>query len=207
MATEMAAWETSAQHLETHFLTCELHRLGVTEEQRQATRFRETNKGVPFDSWAFTFPGTIPMQAFSLVRAYVALRWLILENPSPSRDRDDAWRLISETMAALTLAKARDAQSERAKKPRGKITDDGRTIGEVIAKLALTQYPTEPAKGLWTHLWAVLEAEGLNPEEVTDPKNPHGLAYVYDFRDRRKKITFRRFEGVVSKARIGKKSR
>lgn len=210
MAKDITAFETPAQYLETHCLTRELQRLGVTEEQRQAMRFRGTNKGLPFDRWSFTFLGTTPILAISLVRAYAALKWLILENPSYSRDKEDAWRLVAETMAAPTLAigeRARDAQSKKAKKPRGRITDDGRTMDQVIARLALTQYPRESARAIWTHLGAVLEEEGLSPAEIVDTEDPQKWTYEYDFNDQRKRISFRRFQAVLSKARREKKSR
>jgi hypothetical protein len=215
MAIEMAAWETPAQYLETHFVTRELQRLGVTQEQLQAIRFRGTNEGLPFDRWSFTLPGTRSIPAISLVKAYAALKWLILANPSYSRDKDDAWRLVAETMAAPTLAiggKAREAQSERAKKPRGKISDK-ETIGQLITKLAVSpKYRLSAPRALWPVLWARLDGYLLDPKDITDPndlENPKRWAYVYDSNDgvKRKKMTFLRFRDIVSEARKRKKSR
>ena len=85
MPLEMIACETPDRRLETHCLTRELQLLGVTEEQLQGIRFRGTNKGLPFDRWPSTFPGGRAIQAISLIRAYAALKWLIVENPTYSR--------------------------------------------------------------------------------------------------------------------------
>jgi len=208
---EIAGIETPKRYLESHYLTRELERLGVTDEQRQAMRFRGTNKGLPFDRWPFTWLGTIPYQASGLVRAYCALKWLVLENPSHSRDKEDAWRLVSETVAAPTFAmgeRVRNAQSTRAKKLRGKLAAEGGTIGQVIAELAVQrQHRRKTAKELWPHLLALLNEKDLDPKEVDDPKSPQKMAYEYDFNNAngRKKITFLRFQGIVSKARREKK--
>jgi hypothetical protein len=210
MRRETVGIETPGQYLESHCLTRELERLGVTDEQRQAMRFRGANRGWPFDRWSYTWLGKMPVQAIPLVKAYCALKWLVLENPSYSRDKEDAWRLVAETMAAPTLAigeRVRDAQSTRAKKLRGKLNDQGETIGLVIAELAVQpQHRHETAKELWPRLLPLLHEKDLNPKEVVDPKCPQELAYKYDFNEGRKRISFRRFQDVVSKAR-GKKSR
>jgi hypothetical protein len=119
---------------------------------------------------------------------------------------DDAWRLVSETMAAPTLLigeQCRDAQSKRAKKPRGKVADNGETIDQVIQKLALNpQHRRDTAKELWTHFGQLLRENDLDLKEIEDPEK---LTYEYDFKNGRKKITFRGFEGVVSKVRVEKK--
>jgi len=210
MTTEPAENQTHNEYLETHDLTRELKRLGVTNDQLQAMRFRGTNKGWPFDQWTFTWLCPIGLESLSLVRAYCALKWLILETPTNSRDTEDAWRLVGETMAAPTLAmgeRTRRAQSERAKKPRGKITDGGTTIGQIIGYLAVgPQYQGNRAKELWPHFFALLDKEGLNPKETVDPENSQKWTYEYGFRDGRKKITFRRFENIVARARARKKS-
>lgn len=210
MTNEMANNETPSQYLKTHDLTRQLERLGVTEEQLQAMRFRGTNKRWPFEQWSFEWLETTPPKAIPFIKAYCALKWLILENPSYSRDKEDAWRLVNETMAAPIFAigvRAKVAQSRRAKKPRGKITSDGKTIDQVIGSLAVKpQYQSDSAKELWPHLRAWLDEEGLNPEEMVDPGDSQKWTYAYDFRDRRKKITFRRFEGIVSRARGEEKS-
>ncbi len=209
MTRDMTPWETPAQHLETHCLTRELQRLGVTNEQRQAMRFKGADKGLPFDRWSVTAPGNTPNRAIPFLRTYCTLKWLILEDPPSSRDKEDAWRLLAETMAAPTFAigqATRNAQSERARKPRGKITEDGETINQVILELALNpQYRRDTARELWPRLWQLLNEKELDPKENENSENPKKWTYEYDFKNGRKKITFGRFQRVVSKAHAEKK--
>jgi hypothetical protein len=197
----MESRETPNEYLGRHQLTRELASLGIMEEQRQSIRFRGSNQSWPFDLWSFTWAGHIPDRAFPLLKAYCALKWIVIENPSYSRDKEDAWKLISQTMAAPTYAigeSARSAQRKRAKKPRGKITEDGRTLSQIVEKL-VKQYPEEAAKELWPRLSGALEEAGLDPEEISE--GSHGPAYLYCFHDGQKKISFHRFECIRSNAR------
>jgi hypothetical protein len=190
--------------LNEHQLTSWLRRLGVSAEQLEAMRFSWLNRGWPFEQWTFTWLDGTPAQAISLVKAYCALKWLILEDPPGSADKDAAWRLIAETLAAPVHAlglEFRRSQSRRASRPRGKLAD-GRTLNQVIAELALSpEHRDETALELWPHLYAELDRLTLNPEERRDPN-----AYTYDYRDRRKTITFGQFANVVSKSRRTQKS-
>lgn len=208
MTNEITNNKTPSQYLETHGLTRKLARLGVTDEQRQSMRFSSSNNGRPFDQWSVRWVGDIPREAIPHVKAYSALKWLVLEDPADSRDTEDAWRLVSETMAAPIVAmgvRTKDAQSRRAKKPRGKITSYGETLGHLIENLALQpQYRSETAKELWTHFFAVLRERELYPEEIKDPTSRAKYAYEYDFGDGRKKVTFGRFANIVSRARSAK---
>ncbi len=162
-----ASTQVPSEYLQTHELTRMLEVLGVTNEQLQGMRFTPTNKERPFDQWSVTFLGSTPPETISLVKAYCALKWLILDNPSSSRDKDDAWRLVSETLAAPTFKIGENtscSQSERAKRPRGKITDDGKTLGQVIRELALKpEYRRDTARDLWPHL-RVLLGEDRDPK-------------------------------------------
>ncbi len=208
VTNEVTNNETPSQYLETHEFTRQLARMGVTEEQLQAMRFRRTNKGWPFDQWSFEWSETTPPEAFPLVRAYCALKWLILENPSYTRDKEDAWRLVSETMAApifMIGVKSKEAQSKRAKKPRGSITSGGETIGQLIERLALQpQHRSDTAKELWAHFFCLLGMKELYPKEVADPASLTKYAYEYDFGEGRKKVTFGRFANIVSRSRSTK---
>src|ERR1700747_2616528 len=117
----MESLETRNEHLEKHQLTRKLASLGITQNQRQSIRFRGSNHSWPFELWSFTWADFIPHRAAPLLKAYCALNGIVIETPPYSRERDDAWRLIGETLAAPTYAigeSARSAQSERAKKPR-----------------------------------------------------------------------------------------
>jgi len=192
--------ETPGQHLAAHKITRKLRNLGVTDEQLKSVQFK--NQSGPFDQWPWGSSGTLPSRAIPSAKAYCALKWLILENPTCSRDKDDAWRLVGEAMFPLPARpspRISYAQSERAKKPRGKITDDGKTIGQAIEKLA--KWRNDGARELWPHLFALLSENGLNPVEIEDPRNPRKTTYVYDFMDgrKRKEMCFGRFANIVSK--------
>jgi len=93
-------------------------------------------------------------------------------------------------------------QSKNASKPRGKVSEDGKTLNEVICMLATSSKHTEEsAKELWSHLFSELESLGLNPEEKEVANELKDLCYWYAFKDKRKKITFGQFSNVVSKSR------
>src|SRR5579862_8649047 len=121
--TGMPDTQPPEEYIASHEITLQLKRLGVTDGQLEAIRFRPNPKGRPFDQWSFTWGTGTPLTAITLMKAYCALKWLILENPEHSRDKDDAWHLVSVTVAApiyRTGIKHKEAQRLRAKKPRGK---------------------------------------------------------------------------------------
>jgi hypothetical protein len=157
-------WQIPQQFIETHSITRELGSLGVTDDHLQAMRFRRTNDDLPFDLWPFEFPTDLPREARPLVKSYCTLKWLILEHPPYSRNRDDAYRLRSETIVAPIFnigMKAKIAQRDRAKKPRGKITSYGETLGHLIETLALQrQYRADTARELWPHFFCRFDGAG-----------------------------------------------
>ncbi len=196
---------TPEQFISTHDVTKELKRLGVTEQHLQSMRFRNSNRGFSFDFWTWQWEGTIPTKAISLAKAYCALKWLFLENPPRSRDRQDAEDLISQVMVADVLRigeTAKRSQSARARKSRVKIGDNGETVRQVIEKL-VAQHPIELAKDLWTHLWGELDKAGCRPFELQG----QALDYTYYFGSKCRKISLRRFQNIVSEIRRKKKSR
>ncbi len=93
-----------------------------------------------------------------------------------------------------------EAQSKRAQKPRGKVGDEGQTLNQVIAALAL-KYPELTAKELWCHFFAKLDELGLSPEEIPYGPGSTKSAYAYDTSRGMKRITFGQFRNVVSNAR------
>lgn len=202
--------EHATEYLEAHELTRRLDRLGVTREQRQSMQFTRSCKGQPFAEWTTCRVGEIPPDALLLIKPYCALKWLILEDPPESRDTDEAWTLVSAAVAAPIIEiglRTKRAQSERAKKPRSRVTDFGETLEQLIAELALDpQHRDSTAKDLWPHFFAELDTQELNPEEVNHPLDVTKCGYMYDFGSGRKKITFGRFANIVSQARR-KKSR
>ncbi len=197
--------EIPEDHLAGHPLTQELKRLGASDEQLEGMRFRANNGWCAYDLWSFTYLADTPEVAIPLIKAYCALKWLILENPPHSRERDDAWRHISETIAAPTYhlgVQMRQRQSERAKKPRGKLPGDGRTIAQIVADLVRNpEHRDELIKELWPHFRAELECCDLDPKDVESSSVIEKWAYTYEFRGRRKKITYRHFANLVTKAR------
>jgi hypothetical protein len=195
--------ETPQDYLAKSPLTARLKVTGVTDSQLQAVRFCGNNRDRPFDQWSFTFiPGT-SAEAMSLTKAYCALKWLILENPPWSRDKDDAWRLVSDTIAAPIHAlglKHKETQRSRAQRPRGKIGDIGLTMKEIILRLAVRPENQDlTARELWPCFFAELDSWGLCP---SDRKS----VYEYDFEDRRKTITYPHFANVISRCRRRRKS-
>jgi hypothetical protein len=153
----MKTVETPSQALKKHCITRELVKLGFTTEELRSVKFRGTNAGWAFDRWPLTWSG-IPdvkaLPALDLMRAYCALKWIVLEVPPWSRDRDDAWALVTATIAAPTFQiglNTKKAQSKRAKHPRGIVTRDRKTLDQGIERLALRVHPTLSAKELWGH--------------------------------------------------------
>jgi hypothetical protein len=195
--------------LNEHELTLRLRRLGVSTEQLKAMRFAWSNRSWPFEQWTVTWLDGTPQEAVPLIKAYSALKWLILVDPPGSPDKDAAWRLVSETVAAPIHAlglEFRRSQARRATKPRGKLSD-GRTLGQIIAELASRpERHDESARELWPHLYDELDRLTLNPQETHDPKDPRRDAYIYDFGERRKRITFRQFANSISSFRTSQKS-
>jgi hypothetical protein len=194
---------TPAEFVVNHELTQRLGRLGLTEEQLQAIGFGSTNVGLPFALWSCTWGnGPMPVEAIHLVKPYAALKWLSYVNPPPSPDRDEASRLISETSVAPIFEaglKYRRTQSARARKQRGKLEGNGLTMSAVVHRLATRpERLTDSARELWPHFQAALDELGLSPEESGCDRKRF---YTYDFNDRRKKISFRQFANIVSKAR------
>jgi len=93
-------------------------------------------------------------------------------------------------------------QSKIGSNPRGKVTEDGKTLNELICNLATSsEHSEETATELWPHLFSELESLGLNPEEKEVAHESKDLYYWYTFKDKRKRITFGQFSNVVSKSR------
>lgn len=133
------------------------------------------------------------------------------------KETDPAKGASLSTSFSLTLPKIesdaelgadhRRKQSEKARKPRGKIADTGETLSTVIEKLARRKdaldYPR--ASELWPEFIGKLDRLLLEPEEITHPTDPRKSIIEYDAGEKRRRITFGRFESAVSETR--KKSR
>jgi hypothetical protein len=203
-ASAIQSSQSPEEYLAGHELTQELRRRGLTDQQLEATRFWDNNAGWPFQQWSFTWANGTPVTAIPLMKPYCALRWLILDDPPGSGDKNDAWRLVSETLFApiyKSHLEYRNAQSKRARRPRGRLTDDGPTMPKVVRRLALKpERRDDTARELWPHLVAELDDLGLAPQS-TDSIEFRNSFCTYDFKDGRKQITFGQFANLVSGAR------
>jgi len=142
------------------------------------------------------------------LQAYLVLRWLLLENPPPSRTTEEAWTYIAALEAhPYIVAGWRHQKTQRAKArlPRGRLTEQGETMRDVVASLANTPENRDlTAKELWPKLFALLDETDLSP--VDAPAGDDHIRYeVWGLKPgsapRSKTITFGTFSNLVSKAR------
>ncbi len=188
------------EFLDSHALTAELKLLGVTDHQLEQTQFRSNNIGWPFDQWSMISAEDLPPAAFPLLKAYCALKWLVLSDPPASRDTEDAWRLVADTMAVPAFAAGLryiDAQAARGRKPRGLITQDGKDIKAVIWEFYSKPGNSQIApKQLWPKFFAELDGLGFSPQEI-DPQH-----YRYsDFKGGKRRISYGYFANTLSRLR------
>jgi hypothetical protein len=187
-----------------HEITLQLKNLGLTEEQLDQIQFRPNNAGRPLDQWTFTWGPNTPHDAIPFMKAYCALKYLFLENSESAKDRDDALHIVFEAIAATNYriaTKHRESQRLRAKKPRSKRADDGRTIHSIIEQLALhPEHRDETATELWGHLHGELDRAHLCPQEI-EHSDPKKVVYRYESPNGQASITRGGFENLVSKYR------
>lgn len=200
-------FETPQHYLTTHPITLELMQRGVTEEHLAAIRFRHSNRERPFDQWSFTWGNGMPAEAIPFVMPYCTLKWLVLDDPPSSRDKEDAQRYVNDAMIAPIAAAGlnhKEAQRRRAQRSRVKVTEDGQTIKQVVERFVRKpEHREEGAPELWSPFFSELDQLELDPEEVThsDLRKRH---YEYAFGDKRRKISYGQFANLVSALRIGK---
>jgi hypothetical protein len=85
---------TPQEYLDELPVTKSLVALGVTPSQLGAISFRGRSEGLPFSQWSMRLPTdmpAIPNESTPLLRQYCTWKWLVLDNPPGSRDKDDAW--------------------------------------------------------------------------------------------------------------------
>jgi hypothetical protein len=142
--------------------------------------------------------------------------WLIETDPPDLRDRfhsiTAADLITTPKLNSLCLLGVSHsvAQSKRSSQPRGRLDSGGSTLVELVTQLAarrdeLGNFIT--AKELWPQLYSCLDRLELEPKEYWNPSNNSKSRISYYFAGGEKKITFGRFQNVISKARRGWKSR
>jgi hypothetical protein len=114
------------EYLSQHEISREMLRLGVSKAQLDAIKFRSA-RGLAFDYWSLYCPNKIPESAIPLLKAYCTLKWLTLEDPPYSRDKEDAFRLVRDvtiavrdvTIAPLIASAVKARVAQRANSERG----------------------------------------------------------------------------------------
>ena len=108
----------------------------------------------------------------------------------------------SDAKQIVSYRTYRKVQSEKARKPRGKIGNNETTIRQFIQKLALSnEHKEDSHKELWQHFYWKLEEERLDPEEKPHASDLDKSCYLYNFNDKRKSISFGNFVNVITKSR------
>jgi len=203
--TAMTTTQTSeylASLLSTHPIVLELNRLGATEEQLENIRFWKKGEDCPFEEWPITWKGNLAPAAISLARAYCALKWIVLDDPPSSHDRDAAYRQISaiEIKPFIDTAERHSlAQSNRAKKKRKRINEDGTTLKDIIQRLmSKPELAMLKAKKLWPHLYSALDEIGAGPVDISSAKDLNTPTYKYETCNGSTIIKFDRFQNIMS---------
>lgn len=195
---------TAEELLNGHAITKKLRAFGLTDEQLAVLRFWKLRPETGFSSWSYRRIDGIPIEAEQLFKAYCALKWVLLENPLHSENKEAALACIALTEASSIIEigiKSKAAQSKRAKNRRGKIPGTGKTVNQIIEELALNpEHADESAKELWGHFLAELDALGFEPkeQEALDLKK---CSCKYSIEGSPRNITLGRFSNIVSKMR------
>lgn len=97
----------------------------------------------------------------------------------------------------------RQAQKQRAQKPRNYTPDGQETVNQMIRRLAChRQYVTYSAKELWPVFYSELDQHKMMPNELTHQSGQlRKSAIFYWVYSQEKAITFGRFENVLSQSR------
>lgn len=105
---------------------------------------------------------------------------------------------VAEEYGSLALV---EAQRRRARRPRGKVTVDGRTLNQIVEMLvSKSEHRTLTAPELWPHFFAELDKLDLDPKEIK-AANQKKSEYSYEFNGKKRSITYGRFANLVSKYR------
>ena len=182
-----------------------LESVGLNSEHLESICLYDNRDGFRLSNWSYKFSPSISPEAFYYLKPFPVLRCL-LENGISSADREAAWEYVAfaEKIAEDDLAEKakRRLQSQRAKRTRGKIFDDGSTARQIVESLC-KKYPDFTARQLWRSFIFRLENENLHPDldqgrERLTFETASGQA---------RRISYRRFANLVSEVRSKKPSR
>lgn len=115
--------------------------------------------------------------------------------------------MTSNRANALTgkVNKHSGEQSERAQNSRGKITEQGETIGNLIERISLEKDALGgyvPALSLWSKLYSALDEAGTDPKEIKNNSKPRKTYYLYtNVKGDIKKIQRDTFENKITACR------
>jgi hypothetical protein len=197
------------EHLEAADITVKLRSLGVSTEQLARIFLSKRREGFRFALWNFYCPPDLPPEAMFFLRPYAVLKYLILEEPPWSPDRDAAWELVALAEAHPLVELARDTkkqQSLRAKKSRGKISDEGKTVRELVEQI-VRRNPDGPVQQLWSSFFDRLENLALTPRVVTSTTGVPKESIEFEVGEGRRQMSLARFKNIVSEINSKKKSR
>jgi hypothetical protein len=192
---------------EAQDLTDRLRALGASDDELSRIELTLRRDGVPFSLWNLLISGpllNLPEEARPLLKPYATLKWLLLEDPPPSRDRDEAWVLVAMTCSAPSIElgqKTAQLQSDRAKKSRGRVSPGGQTSRQIIERVVEIN-PTGKIQQYWETFFRRLDEAVLAPRFVYDPFDEKKVSIEYETTTQpRKKMSFARFKNIISEIR------
>lgn len=201
----------AAKYMMGHPIRQRLIDLGWGFDQLESLGFWRPSLDLPFSSWPLRSdgPGALTSEEWRVARGFAALKWLILEDPPAGRHHDDAWVSVTDAMdvpADEIGERTRRAQSERARKPRGKLGEGDQTLNQIIQAIATSPENRDlPPSELIEILIGNLTALGLEPVKIDVSKTglPKSIEYKRYEGDKviRRTISYRRFRTVVNTAR------
>lgn len=187
--------------------------LGTLNECGEIYPLPKQTDGLP-DNWAF---GKFTQHQIATAHATKSLDWVskqieqaemellggnfpividsIIKINQSINSTNGIWASAQSVRTYRFVKEYRNKQAENSKKSRSKIK-------EIIKNLAWSkEYENESAKQLWIRFGSELELKEFDPEEIINKIDSGKSSYEYNFLDKRKSITSRRFENVVSEFR------
>jgi len=117
---------TPQQYLNGHVITKRLKAFGITDAQLNGVHFRK-HEGDEFEDWRVISMKPWPPELMLDMRVWCTFRWLMLDDPPPSRNRRDAWKSVAlyEAQPIFQAAARRQVNFRKGQKvANDKRTDD-----------------------------------------------------------------------------------